>query len=104
MRSSVISRAVQYSTPMENDVRKISVQPKEVERTKVIENYDDSLINGRCDNGSIHSNYHSNSITHIKDSGSIASDLDESVLDAFTTISKTLLFKSEGFEITDDDL
>ncbi|VIP00136.1 PX domain containing protein [Brugia malayi] len=104
MGSPVISRAVQYSTPMENEVQRISVQPKEVERTKIIENHDDSLTNGRSDNGSIHSNHHSNSITDIKHSGSIASDLDESVLDAFTTISKTLLFKSEGFEITDDDL
>ncbi|VDN88514.1 unnamed protein product, partial [Brugia pahangi] len=53
MGSPVISRAVQYSTPMENEVQRISVQPKEVERTKIIENHDDSLKNGRYDNGSI---------------------------------------------------
>ncbi|KAL3991082.1 PX domain family protein [Acanthocheilonema viteae] len=104
--SPVISKAVQYSTPMENNEWENSVQSTTVEETEIISNRD-LLANARSDNGSIRSvdvNHHYGNMTHRQNSESITGDSNESVRDAFTTISKALPLRNEGFEITDDDL
>lgn len=89
MGSPVISRTVQYSLPMENGEWKNSIQPKVVEETEVITNRD-PLTNAQSNNGTVRSvdaNHHSDSITNRQYSESITSDSNESVRDAFTTIS-----------------
>ncbi|EFO22578.2 hypothetical protein LOAG_05903 [Loa loa] len=104
--SPVISRAAQYLTAVENGERKNSIQPKEVEESGVIANRN-SLTNSQSDNGSVRSvgtNNRYDSTIHMQHTESIASDSNESVRDAFTTISNALPFRNEGFEITDDDL
>uniref|UniRef100_A0A0R3RIT2 SNX17_FERM_C domain-containing protein n=1 Tax=Elaeophora elaphi TaxID=1147741 RepID=A0A0R3RIT2_9BILA len=97
--SPVLSRTVQYSTPVENGEWKNSVKPKEIEETEVISNRN-PLANVRSDNGSnlpIDVNHHYDNITHRQHSESITRDSNESVRDAFTTISVYFLSKFVSF-------
>ncbi|VDK67802.1 unnamed protein product [Litomosoides sigmodontis] len=100
-----VSRGIQYSTSIENSECTNSVQSRTVEES-IISNHD-SLGNGRSYNSTIPSvnvNNHYDVIIQRQNSESVAGDSKEFMRDAFTTISKVLPLKSEGFEITDDDL
>uniref|UniRef100_A0A915PHB7 PX domain-containing protein n=1 Tax=Setaria digitata TaxID=48799 RepID=A0A915PHB7_9BILA len=104
--SPLISTAVQNPTPVWIGEQKNLAQQKERETIEIITNCD-PLTSIRCDSGSVRSfeTYHPyDGLTHKQNSESIASDSNESGQDAFTTISKALPSRSEGFEITDDDL
>lgn len=93
VRSPVISRAVQYFTPVENGERKNSLPSKEAEETGNISNHD-PLINCGSGNGnvvSVDADLYYNTDSHTHHSDSVIGNSNESVLDAFTTISVNFL-------------